>query len=290
MLDFIINPVSGGNNGKKSKKTVAALQQYLNGKQIPFSLHYTTCKGSATTLCSDLIDNGATDIIVVGGDGTLHEVLNGFHDFEKCNLGLIPSGTGNDFARAINLPLSVEKNLDIITTQKPKYTDFMQMPTVRGMNIIGTGLDVEVLKRYSALKKKTKWGYTKCLIKTLFNFEYSNFTATLDGKSKKYRSVIACIANGSDYGGGIPICPVANPCDNKLDFVAIKEVKGLKLIFAFLKLKAGKILSLKQAEHFVAEKIGISIDKNYTVNVDGELYDNIPFEISVVKNTLKMYR
>ncbi len=290
MLDFIINPIAGGKHGKKTRKTVFQLEAILKERKIEYTLHITNYKGHAKNLTEVLIKRGATDIVVVGGDGTLHEVINGFSSFENVNLGLIPCGTGNDFAKALNIPLNPEKALSIILNSQPKYVDFMQMPTVRGINIIGTGIDVDVLKRYESLKKKNKFNYTTCLIKTLFNFDYTNFTAELDGKPQDYRSFIACIANGSVYGGGIPICPIANPTDNKLNFVAVSSMAKIKIIGAFLKLKRGKILTMKQAKHYTCENVKIQTEKPCTVNVDGELYENIPFEVKVVSNTLKMYR
>ncbi len=290
MLDFIINPIAGGKHGKKTRKTVALIEEILKAKDIEYNLHLTNYKRHAQKLTEILIERGATDIIVVGGDGTLHEVVNGFKDFDKVNLGLIPCGTGNDFASALNIPLNPKKALDIILNNQPKYVDFMQMPTVRGINIIGTGIDVDVLKRYESLKKKNKFNYTTCLIKTLFNFNYTDFNADIDGKSNKHRSFIACIANGNVYGGGIPVCPVADPTDNKLDFVAVSSMAKIKIIGAFLKLKRGKILSMKQATHCTCENIKIETETPCTVNVDGELYENIPFEVKIVSNTLKMYR
>lgn len=290
MLDFIINPIAGGKHGKKTRKVASIIEKILNEKKIDYRFHLTNQKGHAKSLTETLIERGATDIIVVGGDGTLHEVINGFSNFENVNMGLIPCGTGNDFASALNIPINPEKALSIILNNSPKYVDFMQMPTVRGINIIGTGIDVDVLTRYEKLKKKNKINYTTCLIKTLFNFKYSEFTADIDGKSIPYRSFIACIANGNVYGGGIPICPIANPTDNKLNFVAVREIPKIKIVGAFLKLKKGKILSLKQAEHFDCSQVKILTDKPCTVNVDGELYENVPLEVKIVSNTLKIYR
>lgn len=290
MLNIIYNPIAGGKNGKKMKKTVSLIEKCLNGKKIEYAMHPTEYKGHAKELTKNLTENGASTIIIVGGDGTLHEVINGFTNFDKCSLGLIPCGTGNDFASVLNLPKDPIKALELILTGEPKYTDFMQLPTVRGINVVGMGIDVDVLNRYEKLKKKTKLGYTKCLIKTLFDFNYVDFTAEIDGEKTDYRSFIACIANGNAYGGGIPICPPANPTDETLNFLAVREIKKSKIIGAFFKLKAGKVLTLKQSEHKTAKAIKITGQNPYTVNVDGELYHDIPFEVKVVSNTLKMYR
>lgn len=290
MIDFIVNPSAGGKDGKKIKKALPKIEKYLTDKNEKYIIHMTKNPRQATALTDSLIKNGATKIVVVGGDGTLHEVLNGFSEFDKVSLGIIPCGTGNDFVSALKLPMDPIKALEVVLYGEAKYTDFMQMPTVRGFNIIGMGIDVDVLKRYSRLKKKTKFKYTWCLIKTLFAFDYVKFDAEIDGVKNTYTSFMACIANGHRYGGGIPVCPVADPTDNKLDFVAVKEMKKLKLIKAFIKLKKGKVLDLPEATHLNMQKVKIFPEGHYTVNVDGELYDDIPFEVQIVSNKLRIYR
>ena len=161
---------------------------------------------------------------------------------------------------------------------------------MRGINIVGMGMDVEVLKAYSSLPKKTKVGYMKCLVKTLFKYDCITFDAEIDGDKKTYNSFIACIANGCCYGGGIPICPCADPSDGKLDFLAVDKMSKIKVAFAFSKLKKGKILSLKQTFHKSGNAVEIFPEGHYTVNVDGELYDDIPFKAKIVSGVLKMYR
>nr|MBO4518182.1 YegS/Rv2252/BmrU family lipid kinase [Clostridia bacterium] len=290
MLDFIVNPLAGGKKGKKIKRTLSVIENRLQACAIPYALHYTEYPRHATELTASLIENGATAIIAVGGDGTLHEVINGFSNFDRVAMGVIPCGTGNDFASAVNIPEDPIKALEIILQNKPQFTDFMQMPTVRGLNIIGMGLDVDVLRRYENCKKKTKLTYTTCLIKSLFKFGYSEFDVIADEKKEHYRSIIAAVANGHRYGGGIAICPPANPADKQLDFVAMKQIKGLKLIGAFLKLKKGKILTLPQAVHFTTQNIKIIPNGHYTVQVDGQLYEDIPFDVKIVSDTLRFFR
>lgn len=289
MLDFIVNPAAGGKDGTKIKRALPKIEKRLVERGVPYVIHMTKTPHHATALTDQLIKNGATDIVVVGGDGTLHEVINGFSSFDKVALGIIPCGTGNDYADALKIPSDPVDALDKILDGKPQYTDFMQMPTVRGLNIIGTGVDVDVLKRYAKCKKKTKFKYTLCLVKSLLNLKMTEFDAEMNGERKHYRSFIACVANGKCYGGGIPICPVADPSDKKLDFLAVTEVRGFKLISSFLKLKKGKIMEVAETLHDLTEEVKIYPEGNYTVNVDGELYDNIPFEVKVVSDTLRVY-
>lgn len=290
MLDFIVNPKAGTIKGKKLKKTLKKIEKHLGEKNIAYTIHKTNHKGHATTLTNNLIEQGATDIIAIGGDGTLHEIINGFHSFDRVNLGLIPCGTGNDFARACKLPRKPIDALDVILNGEPKYTDFMQLPTVRGMNVAGAGLDVDVLVNYEKLRRKTKFGYYWCLIKSLFGFKGVNFDAEINGEKSRHDSFIAGVANGICFGGGIKLCPVAEIDDGKLNFVSVNFVKGIKVVGLLLKLNGGKILEDKRAITATCEEIKISNMEKLTVNVDGELYPDIPFEVKIVHDQLKMYR
>ncbi|MBO5285369.1 MAG: diacylglycerol kinase family lipid kinase [Clostridia bacterium] len=291
MLDFIINPNAGSFKGRKLKKTLKIIETYLAKHNIPYTIHRTNYKNHAKTLTSNLITNGATDIIGIGGDGTLHEIINGFHSFDKVNLGLIPCGTGNDFATAIGLPKKKPlKALEIILNNDPVYTDYMQMPGIRGMNIIGAGLDVVVLSKYEKLKHKNKLSYYVCLLKALLTFDNIKFTATTEEGSTDYTSFISCIANGKQFGGGMRICSEADVADGKLNFVAVNSVKRSKIPGLLIKFLKGKILDDPGTTMIKTSHIKIDTDTPATVNIDGELYENIPFEVSVVTNKLKMYR
>ncbi len=290
MLNFIVNPHAGTFKGKKLKKTLKKLEDHLAERNVPYTIHKTNHKGHATTLTRNLIDTGATDIIAIGGDGTLHEILNGFHSFDKCNLGLIPCGTGNDFAGTLNISKDPVKALDLILDGEPKYIDYLQTPTVRGINVIGAGLDVVVLEHYEKLKRKTKLGYTMCLLKTLFGFKGITFECEVDGEKKTYNSFIAAIANGTRFGGGIQICPSAIYNDGKINFVAVDFVKGLPLVGLLLKLNSGKILQAKGATEVSAEKVKITGESISRIQIDGELYPGDSLEVWVVSNQLKMYR
>ncbi len=290
MINFISNPLSGGKKGKVMANCISKLEAYLQEQKIEYTIYQTHYRGHAKELTEQLISEGSTNIVAIGGDGTLHEVINGFSNFENVTLGLIPCGTGNDFATTLNLPFDPVDALKLILNGEPKYTDFMQMPTVRGINIIGMGIDVDVLKRYENLKKKTKFGYTMSLVKSLMKFNYTNFTAEFPDEKTAYRSFIACVANGKSYGGGIPVCPCADPTDNMLDFIAIKEIPKIKIPSAFITLKRGNILKHKKVIHRRMAEIKITTPLPYTVNVDGELYDDIPFEVKIISNTLRFFR
>lgn len=184
---------------------------------------------------------------------------------------------GERLCRHLGIPEDVEAALDIVLQREAKYIDFIQMPNLRAINVVGMGIDVEVLKLYSKLEKKTKIGYTNCLLRTLFTYKCVRFTSETNGVKREHKAFLACVANASMIGGGMKISPASDVADGKLNFVFVDEIKGLKILPALIKFKKGKLLSLPQAHSELCDKITISSDKYSTLNVDGELYENQPF-------------
>ncbi|HIY77904.1 MAG TPA: diacylglycerol kinase family lipid kinase [Candidatus Borkfalkia excrementavium] len=288
MYNIIYNPRSGG--GKK-RRVYARVIQRLDALHAEYRVFETEKEKQALWLTRELTSEGPCDVIVVGGDGTLHEVLNGFTDFENCRLGLIPAGTGNDFAAAAKIPVDPDAALDLILQGEPKPTDFMQMDGVRGINVIGTGIDVEILKRCRASKiLRGKFQYVISLIISLIKFKNYKMRTVCNGEEHEYKTLIACIGNGRQIGGGIRMCPEAVLDDGLLDFVVVDDVKKSRVPAAFVKLMKGKILEEKFTRFVRTDRVEVFPEKKLTVQVDGELYDDLPFRVQIVKGKLMMYR
>jgi len=289
MIKIILNPKSGGG---KVKKVFEKIKPILDEKKVEYVVYETEKEKQAIYLANELTKEGACDIVVIGGDGTLNEVVNGFSNFENCRLGLIPAGTGNDFATGANIPKDPVAALDLILNGEAKYTDYMQMDAgVRGINIIGTGIDVEILQRCKRSKiLKGKLQYLISLIISLFKFKNYKVTAKFNGKEKEYQALIACVGNGCMFGGGIRMCPKAQIDDNKLDFVVADGVKRRKIPGAFIKLMKGRILEQDFTRFENVERVEVYPEKKFIMNVDGELYEDLEFKVSIVKNKLMMYR
>ena len=289
MFNIILNPNSG--EGKKRKLQKAALERFRErGQNI--RVIETEKPGQASILARDLTEEASGDVVVIGGDGTLHEVLNGFTNFDRCALGLIPTGTGNDFAAAAGIPLEPEKAVDLIVDSQPQYTDFMQMPQgVRGMNAIGTGIDVEILQRCRASKVlRGRLKYLFSLLISLIKFKNYKMRTRANGAENHYNALIACVGNGYRLGGGIRICPEAKADDGLLDFVVVDDVKKSRIPGAFIKLMKGKILEEPFTRFERTEHVEIFPEKELVIQVDGELYEGLPFIVDVIKNKLRMFR
>ena len=144
MIDFIVNGKAG--YARSWLKTKRIITEILESKGVEYRFHFTEYAKHATKIAKDLCEQGATDIVAIGGDGTVNEVLNGLA-VEKVNFGIIPHGSGNDFVDSVSIPHKVADALNVILNESPKPTDFLVCDGVRGLNIIGTGIDVEILQR-----------------------------------------------------------------------------------------------------------------------------------------------
>ena len=124
MYHIIVNPQGGKG---KSLKALTTVEEIFKNNNAQYVVHKTEYAGHATEIARELSKTPDTNIVVMGGDGTLHEVLNGISDFEKCSLGLIPSGTGNDFAVAAGIPKDVKKAAEIIALRAPSNIDYIEL-------------------------------------------------------------------------------------------------------------------------------------------------------------------
>ena len=284
---IISNPAAGKN---KSLKSIEIIESVFKREGKPFQTHFSQCERDSTRIAKMLTEQGETKIIAHGGDGTLHEVLNGLADPSRCELGLIPAGTGNDFAEKIGLPYDEERAVKLILDSEAKATDYLEVGGVRCMNVGGIGMDVDVLERCKKGKIKGKIKYLMSLVQSLFAYKGIKVRVESDGVSEERDVLIAAFCNGSQFGGGIEICPPAEVDDGKLNAMVVDCIGGkIKIIKAFITLMKGKIMEYPQKLHFLCDKLQILPQKPCTVQLDGELYKGLDLTVSVKKG-LKFYR
>lgn len=288
MLNFIYNPTAGKGKAQRFRE---AIEAKLKAQGVAYSFWETKCAGDAKRIALELTQRGETDIVAMGGDGTVNEVLNGLNDPGQVNLGLVPCGTGNDFAAAIGIPFTPEGALELLLGAQPRYTDYMECSGVRGLNVIGAGIDVDVLKRcYRAKHLKGKLNYYVSLLITLLKFEFYHFTVKLNGKSDNHVGLIVCACNGRRFGGGISICPEAVFDDGLLDVVMVVNVKRPMIPGALVRLMMGKLLKWDHTIYERTPRLEAVFTPAAPIQIDGELYEDLPFDVRVVHKKLKMYR
>ena len=285
MYDIIYNPTSG-----KSKKAFAELTKMLDAKKIDYKTHTTERAGHATDITRELNKQPETNLIILGGDGTFNEVLNGIDNFETITLGLIPCGTGNDFVKAAKIPVDSKKALEIILDNHSKFVDFIQLSDRRCLNVAGAGMDVDVLERYSTMKFwKGKIKYYASLIDVLIHLRFHHVEITIDGKTLDKNVFLICVANGTCIGGGMPISPNSIVDDGVLDVVFVNEIKPSKVLSLLLKFLKGKHIDEPCTEVYHTKEAVIKILDEGKIQVDGEIIADKTLDFKIASDKLKIF-
>ncbi len=268
MYTFIVNPVAG--NGK-TIKIMDKVDEYLNHKQIPFEVVYTTQPGHATELATHLASGeDSCAVVAVGGDGTVAEVAAGLLG-TNCPLGIVPAGTGNDYRRSLGIPDDIIESLDIIFANKTRSADTVKINGRTFLNIITVGLDVEVVKRAPKYKLFGEASYTLAAIDRAFFAKPNRARVIIDGKDEEREFLLFAAGCGAYYGGGMNPLPEADPYDGLLDLCLIDSVSTLKILSLLPKYKAGQHKDLEIAHFDRAKNIKIISEKPLLVNADGEI-------------------
>lgn len=289
MFHLIANASSANEKSDRKLQEVLAVFDKAEKK---YCLHLTEYAGHAANIAKELTtSNEEVCLIAIGGDGTLHEVLNGIENTEKCSLGVIPVGTGNDFAAAAGIPLNAKAAAEIIAFKAPSLIDYIRLSNgLRSINAVGSGMDVDVLKRTYSGKKTGKGKYYSAFLKSLRHFKSFNFTVEYDGKKEKHNGLIACLGNGKQIGGGIRLFPDAVLDDGYMDLLIVDYLSRFRTLLAFLKLSMGRIHKIKEVTQIRCKQAKfISDDPNYTIQAEGELYENVPLEAEIVSGKLRFF-
>jgi len=224
--------------------------------------------------------------IILGGDGSLNELANNAYASD-IKIGLIPTGTGNDFAKNFNYRnFKIEDTLDYYT----KPIDLIRINDKICINIASLGFDTQVLKKaYDLLDENPKLGkkaYIRSVIHNLLHVSYENLYFDLekiDGSRLKFNGdfLISAICNGSFYGSGFNPAPDTKIDDGYLNLVLAKKIPYPRLIPLVIKYKKGVHQNSKYLSQILVKKGTISSKNGFIGNIDGEIFSckEIKFEI-----------
>jgi diacylglycerol kinase (ATP) len=202
VLVLFANPTSGRGKGAK---VLAIVEDYLRTNQLDFiSISTASIKQSLLVLKENISKNPNAKVIVIGGDGMVHAAIN---NIDNNPIGLIPAGTGNDFARALGISLNdpigsinrvISANVDLVDLGKAADEYFAA--------ICSTGFDSIVNERANRLKwPRGKMKYNIAMLLELPRFKPKSYNIVIDGKPFQTQAMLIAIANGLSYGGGMKI-------------------------------------------------------------------------------------
>jgi diacylglycerol kinase (ATP) len=289
MKTFLIcNPAAGGIADRKAllKKLKAAFGS---------SIWFTKRRGDATRLARQAIRNGFDYIIAAGGDGTLNEVINSVGSrAKKVQAGLLPLGTGNDFARTLELPSSVEDNIDILLSQRTRKFDLVRVESDRVRYFINvsagggfSGMGTEKLTP----ELKQRWGplaYVRGAAAMLSELHGYRTRIVLEERREFSADLYTVIvANGRYVACGLPIAPKADPSDGRLDVILISKQTKAQALLVAAQILLGSHLASDAVTFRRVTKISIRSRPGMWFTADGEMIGKAPVHFAVVPRALR---
>jgi len=299
---IIINPESNkGQTGKKWIRIKEALSNFFK----EFKYEFTKEPTHATELSRSAIKEGTELIVGIGGDGTINEIANGFFENHEIinpetSLGIVPSGTGSDFSRSLNIPQNLKGSMEVITqSQKPDTIDIgkIKYDSLDGnkeerffLNVADFGFGGEVVKRVEEKRLKRKASsYLRTLIFTFASYQSKKLSIKIDGKeypTDKY--LIGAISNGSIFGKGMKIAPFSRLNDGLFDVILVRGMEKLEFFLNVWKIYQGTHLSNPKIKFIRGKKIEVTSDEDVLIEADGELIGKAPVRFEIVPTILSV--
>jgi diacylglycerol kinase (ATP) len=283
---IIFNPTAGSVGD--AQPILAALKRLR-----PTALAITKKTGDAQKWSRQAARAGREYIIAAGGDGTLNEVVNGVARARlRPRIGIVPLGTGNDFARTLGLPLSLKENIAILRNAKTRAIDIVRVQSDRAryfVNVSAGGFSGIVRDKITP-EIKRNWGplaYIRGAAAALPKLHAYKTRIVLDEReelsSELYNIVIA---NGRFVAGGLPIAPDADPADGLLDIILIPKRNAAEMALLAAEIILGKHFSSSAIICRRAKKIAVRSRPGMWFNVDGELVGRAPALFQILPRAL----
>ena len=294
----VLNPVSRGGRRAQWEALEGRLCEVFGTLEV----EATRGPGDATRIAREAARAGVERVLVAGGDGTVSETVSGLLATGlagSVELGLLPFGTGGDFARAIGMPSDPIEAVDVLAAGKPRPVDAgrIRMPGADGVsrtrwfaNETSVGVSGDVVAR---VRRGPRWlsgqaAFFWATLRAVWAYAPDDVRLEVDG-SEVFAGLVAlaCASNAGWFGGGMHIAPEARFDDGLLDVVVVRGVPGLRLLPRLRKLYAGTHLSDPAVCAFRGRKVRFEARAGTpAVEVDGELGVTLPLEIDVLPGAL----
>lgn len=280
---LLVNPTSGRGKGARIAPVVAARLRKAGLEVVEL---ITTSAEDVPPRTREAIKTLADAVVVVSGDGTIHQVVQEMAGGEL-PLGVVPAGTGNDFARALGVPLDdPEAAADRIVAGATRRIDLLKAKDEYITTIVASGFDSLVNKRANAMSwPKGQARYKVATFAELRTFKPLPYTVTLDGEVIETDAMLVTVGTVPSYGGGLRICEGAVIDDGLLDVTIIKPVSRLTLLQMFPKLPKGTHVPHPKVEQLRGRSVRLE-SAGITAYADGEPLGALPLDIEVVPGGL----
>lgn len=263
----IINPKSG--TGSKDN-IPALLAKAFSRTDIELYITYTKCAEHAYELAKNAVQEGVERVIAVGGDGTVNEIARGLVGSDTA-LGIIPKGSGNGLARALGLPMSAKKAIEIVATGETDLIDCCSANDRLFFCTCGMGFDADVSAAFAEAPFRGLLSYAKTAVERYISYKPSYYEVRLnDGRSISQEAFVVAAANASQYGNNAHIAPSADMRDGLVDIVILRPFKMYELPQVTLQLFSKSLEDNINQEFYQTSAATIIRQQPGVVHLDGE--------------------
>jgi len=266
---LVVNPVAGRG---KAQRLLPHLLGLLGELGVPFEHRLTSRPGEATELARLAVEEGFRCVVAVGGDGTTQEVVNGIIG-SSAALGVIPTGSGNDFAKAVGVPLKLSEAVATLKRGRVRRIDLAKLGDRYFVNGLGIGLDGAVAHRFRKMKRLGgELGYLWGAIHECIAFRSFPVELKAPDWQSKGRALLTGVCNGRYLGGNFQLTPHARVDDGLLDIYIFGDMPPIRRLIEIPKVRRGTHLSLKEIEIHRAPWVEISSAEPLPAHMDGEIF------------------
>lgn len=283
---YVVNPAAGLGRGKSVWQRLVSHHPDLEKDAF-----VTQKPGDGESLAEKAFRRGYDAVIAVGGDGTLHEVLNGaLQVVETPLIGLIPAGTGNDFARGVYLPRDPVSALQTSRNGRVCEIDIGLVNGRAFINVAGFGFDAAVAQEVASRTGKGASGaipYLLAVFNQLRRYRPTEVSIQVDDERMEAPVFLGAVGNGSTYGGGMRICPRARVDDGQLDLCVATDLGRLETIMNLVKVFRGSHLTHPKCVYRRARRITVDGDRSVLVHADGQLLGSLPVTFEIEAKSIR---
>lgn len=268
-MQIIVNPTSRKGRAEKLTQLVTSALDDLN---ITYTLKYTSRPGEATEIAKAAADLNEDMLLCIGGDGTVSETAGGLVNSNTV-LGIIPAGTGDDFARYLGIPSNPLEALNCALWGDTRRIDAALANDRVFINSAGSGFDVQVLNHTLRYKKVFHglFAYVLGVLTSIFGYRGMQIFIRHVGGEIKTRSLILNVANGRYMGGGMCVSPLADAEDGLFDVIYVDMINMFKIPFLLAAFIKGSHISWPFVHTFRTDELTVTVSDGF-LQLDGEIF------------------
>ena len=283
----LVNPIAGN---YKCSRSIPQLRSKLLERGIAHHMEVSRYHGHIKELALKAKEGGCKRIIVCGGDGTINEAIHALVDSDV-KLGILPLGTGNDFARTLGIKEDLDFACNVLQEEKVRKVDLVMVNGDKYFGSVGgVGFDAEVASWANRYKGVVPGAaiYLLAILAKLFTYKFKKVAITHDNGNHTGEILMAAIGNTEWYGGGINITPTALMDDGVLDICVVQKINKFKLLLFFPSVLKGTHIRFSEVKLYRTKKISISSETPLQFLGDGEILGETPVSLEVIPRALNI--